>query len=294
MFLRFDKMKMKIFFRLTWVLMVGVILANLAKAWWVQGHATLTEAAAIALPDDMPEFFRKGGKALGHYVGDPDRWKNPTAKFLRAGTSAEHFLDLEDVEGKDLPSDRYKAIELLESIRKRPEKVGMLPYAIMENYERLACAFYDHRREPENEAIRWKCLLHAGVLAHYTTDLAMPLHTTVNYDGMKVDGKILQKGIHARLDAFPEKFSFKADDLARGLKVNKLDPDSVWNRVHEAIRESHRHIATSYELDKKGAFATPTEESRKFVTERCQMGVQLTMDIWYSAWIKSATMPAHY
>lgn len=287
-------MKKRVFFNLLWVLMVGAILANLAKAWWVLGHATLTEAAASVLPDDMPEFFRKGGKALAHYVGDPDRWKNPTSKFLRAGTASDHFLDLEEVEGKDLPSDRYKAIELMESIKKRPEKVGMLPYAIMENYDRLACAFYDHRKDPENVAIHWKCLMHAGVLAHFTTDLAMPLHTTVHYDGMKANGKIQQKGIHARLDSFPEKFKFKAEDLARGLKANKLDADSVWNKVHESIRESHRHIAACYEFDKKGEFVTPSEESKKFVTERCRMGVQLTMDLWYSAWLKSATMPAHY
>ena len=115
-------MKKLLILRLLILLVIGASLANLARAWWVNGHATLVEAAAFALPDDMPEFFRKAGKALGHFVGDPDRWKNPSAKFLRAGTSADHFLDLEDVEGKDLPSDRYQAIELLQSIKKRPEK----------------------------------------------------------------------------------------------------------------------------------------------------------------------------
>ena len=94
-------MKKLLILRLLILLVVGASLANLARAWWVNGHATLVEAAASALPDDMPEFFRKAGKALGHFVGDPDRWKNPSAKFLRAGTSADHFLDLEDVEGGD-------------------------------------------------------------------------------------------------------------------------------------------------------------------------------------------------
>jgi len=299
-FLRFDKMKISLLSRLFILMLFGVSLASMAKGWWVNGHATLTEAAASALPDDMPEFFRNGGKALAHFVGDPDRWKNPTSKFLRASSSADHFLDLEDVEGKDLPSDRYKAIELLNSIKKRPENVGMLPYAILENYERLACAFYDFRKldkntpEIEKDAIKWKCLLHAGVMAHFTTDLCMPLHTTVNYDGKKIDGKIKQKGIHARIDSFPEKFEFKVADLAKGLKANKLDPDMVWNKVIESIRDSHRHVETCYEFDKQNAFVQPNEESKKFITERCRMGVQLTMDIWYSAWLKSATMPKHY
>jgi hypothetical protein len=83
-------------------------------------------------------------------------------------------------------------------------------------------------------------------------------------------------------------------DLAKGLKANKMDSDVVWNKVIESIRDSHRHISTCYELDLKNNFTEPTEESRKFVTERCRMGVQLTMDIWYSAWHKSATMPKPY
>ena len=67
------------------------------------GHASVAEAAAAGLPDDMPAFFRAGGKALGHFAGDPDRWKNRSCKFLRAAESPDHFLDLEDFEGKPLP-----------------------------------------------------------------------------------------------------------------------------------------------------------------------------------------------
>ena len=30
----------------------------------------------------------------------------------------------------------------------------MLPYAIMENYDRLSLAFYDYRADPKNPAMR--------------------------------------------------------------------------------------------------------------------------------------------
>jgi hypothetical protein len=274
------------------VLVAAALYAGASQAWWVKGHETIAEAAAAGLPDDVPAFFRAGGKALAHSSGDPDRWKNPAAKHLRAAEAPDHFLDLEDFEGKDLPADRYKAIALLIELKKEPERVGMLPYAIMENYDRLSCAFYDYRADPENKAAQAKCLVYAGNLAHFTGDCSMPLHTTRDYDGRTVDGKMKQKGIHAKIDGFPEKNDITAEEMARGLKAKPID--DVWAYVLKTIKDSHGQIDKCYELDEAGAFDKPTEESRKFVLGRCRVGAQFTMDLWYSAWLRSAKMPKPY
>ena len=124
-------MKKLLILRLLILLVVGASLANLARAWWVNGHATLVEAAAFALPDDMPEFFRKAGKALGHFVGDPDRWKNPSAKFLRAGTSADHFLDLDDVEPmtQPIPMSNVMRDDVVGVVLDRDEVLAAAPLA---------------------------------------------------------------------------------------------------------------------------------------------------------------------
>jgi len=34
---------------------LGIVLST-ARGWWVIGHGTITEAAALALPDDVPGF----------------------------------------------------------------------------------------------------------------------------------------------------------------------------------------------------------------------------------------------
>src|SRR5438067_12692532 len=120
-----------------------MILVGSAPAWWVKGHGTIAEAATARLPEAMPRFFRATGKQLGHLAGDPDRWKNPQSKHLRAAESPDHFIDLEDLEGNDLPADRYQAAALLSRLKHPPERTGMLPYALMENVDRLSCAFYD-------------------------------------------------------------------------------------------------------------------------------------------------------
>jgi hypothetical protein len=274
-------------------LLLILTLTAPASAWWVKGHEAVTEGAVAALPEEMPAFFRAAGRSLGHYAGDPDRWKNPAAKYLRAATSPDHYIDLEDLGDNKLPPDRYQAIALLIRLQQKPERTGMLPFAIMESYDKLCCAFYDLRQDRDNAAIRAKCLVYAGNLAHFTGDAAMPLHTTRDYDGRKAaDGTLLQKGIHARIDAFPEKNGLTAEEMGRDRKASALD--DVWGHVQKTIQESHAQVDRCYDLDKAGAFEAPTDESRKFILERCRAGSQFTADLWYSAWLQSAKMPAHY
>jgi len=271
---------------------VSLVTASL-WSWWVKGHESVAEAAASGLPEEMPAFFRSAGKPLAHYSGDPDRWKNPSANHLRAAEAPDHFLDLEDYEDQELPPDRFQAAALLLKLKHPPEKTGMLPYALVENYERLCCAFADLRKSPDDAAIRAKCLVYAGVLSHFTGDAAMPLHTTRDYDGKKdASGKVIQKGIHAKIDAFPEKNHITPEEIARDLKARQID--DVWGYILKTIKESHTHIARCYELDEAGAFDKPTDESRKFILERCRVGAQFTMDLWYTAWVASEKMPPHY
>jgi hypothetical protein len=267
--------------------------AATASAWWVKGHEAIARASACGLPEEMPAFFRAAGKALGHLSGDPDRWKNKAATHLLAAESPDHYIDLEDLQGKKLPADRYKAAALIARLGHRPERTGMLPYALMENFDRLTVAFYDYRNDPDNEAIRMKCIVYAGVLSHFTGDSSMPLHTTVDYDGRKgPDGKMIQKGIHARIDGFPEKQGFTWEEISRGLNAKEI-PD-VWQHVQDFIRESHKHVDLCYELDTTGAFEKPTEKSRAFIMERCRAGAQFTMDLYYTAWKRSATLKPPY
>ncbi|HJZ58540.1 MAG TPA: hypothetical protein VKE74_26605 [Gemmataceae bacterium] len=274
---------------------VGLLLAGVVSAWWGGGHESIAEAAAARLPNEMPEFFRKGGKHLAHFAVDPDRWKNKEATFLRRAEESNHFLDSEDLDGKALPgTNRFDGMKLVSTeLKKEPSRVGLLPYAILENFDRLTVAFYDYRKMPNNPSVPMKCLVYGGVMCHYTGDAAMPLHTTRDFDGRnQPDGSVKQKGIHAKIDAFPEKFHITPEEICRGLEAKRID--DPWAHVNKFIDESHSHIEKCYELDAKGAFDNPTEESRAFILGRCRAGAQLTLDLWYTAWLKSATLPPHW
>jgi hypothetical protein len=279
--------------RAGWVLVAALACAGLGRAWWVLGHASIAEAAAAGLPEEMPRFFRAAAKQLGHLAGDPDRWKNPSCKHLRAAEGPDHYLDLENFQGEELPADRWKAVALLQKLKQDPARTGFLPYAILENYDRLSVGFYDYRADPKDPAVQAKCLVYAGALAHLTGDCVMPLHTTVDYDGRRdKEGRFVQKGIHAKIDAFPEKNGLTAEEMARGLTARKID--DVWGHVMKTIKESHALVGKCYEMDEAGAFDKPTKESRAFILARCRAGAQLTMDLWYSAWLRSSGMPKHY
>jgi hypothetical protein len=270
-----------------------MLSTNTTRAWWVKGHEAIAAAAGSRLPEDMPAFFRAAGKSLGHLAGDPDRWKNRDARFLKAAEFPDHFIDLENLEGKDFPDERFQAAELIARLGYRPEATGMLPYALMEHFDRLTVAFYDYRQDPDNEAIRMKCIVYAGVLSHYTGDSSMPLHTTRDYDGRKGDdGKMQQKGIHARIDGFPEKQGFTPEEIGRGLEAREID--DVWKYVQTRIKESHQHVNRCYELDALSAFMKPTDASRAFIMERCRAGTQFTMDLYYTAWKRSAKLKPPY
>lgn len=279
------------------VLLLSLCLLMLSlvpsQAWWVKGHGTIAEAACLALPDEMPAFFRAAAKQLNHLAGEPDRFKSKGAEFLRVTEAPDHYIDLEEFGGETLPKDRFKAWELAKRRGVTPEKAGFLPYALMENYDKLACAFYDYRKEPDNEAVKMKCLVYAGTLSHYTGDACMPLHSTRDYDGrLGIDGHMKQKGIHAKIDGFPETHGFTAEELGRGYSVNKLsDP---WTHLQGVIQESHHNVERCYEIDIAGGFDKPTDESRAFIVKHTRRAAQFTAEMWFSAWLKSATMPPPY
>lgn len=305
--------------RLISIILLLVWGPSSAFAWWVKGHAAITEAAVQRLPEDVPAFFRAAGRQIGQLSGDPDRWKNRATPVLRAAESPDHYIDLEDYKGQELPDDRYKAIKLILDLGGSPERAGMLPYALMEHFDRLTIAFYDYRQlrerearlkadgrewtaeekaelEAERAAIESKCLVYAGILAHYAGDAVMPLHTTVDFDGRTgvrdAEGRKLQQGIHAKIDAFPEKNGFTAEEIGRDICPEVIG--DVWKRVKTVIFQSHAHIDRCYALDAEGAFDRPTAESRRFIMDHCRRGTAFLADLYLTAWQRSAKLPPSF
>ena len=165
------------------VLLSGVamaILASAAVAWHAGGHRRATALAANALPDALPDFFRNGTDLLTHCACDPDTFRRPFAQDeLHEAAAPEHYFDLEPLNGGDIPRKRHDFLAWCFANDIPPAAVGLAPYAITEWTQRLTVAFAEHRRWPNDPNIQTKCLVYAGLLAHYAQDLCQPLHTTM-------------------------------------------------------------------------------------------------------------------
>jgi len=299
-------------------MVVVAAVASVAVAWHGPGHERTTQLALEALPTDVPEFFRQGGEVVANVAQDPDMFTRPIAPVELSSTeSCEHFFDVELLKGLELPDTRYEYIEQCLAHGIKPNKVGMLPYAVTEWTQRLTIAFAEHRRWPDDKAIQEKCLVYAGLLAHYAEDLNQPLHTTINYDGKvgKPGAASPRSGIHNKVDALLNMIFDSAEILkdltpaplyerpaatrptgaaTRPAGAATTAPTSapavspLLKAVLAQIDDSHAQVDRVYALEKKlppmDKPGTNDPEVRAFATERIRAATKFTASLYLTAW----------
>ncbi|MBM3334886.1 hypothetical protein FJY63_09515, partial [Candidatus Sumerlaeota bacterium] len=262
-----------------------LLIAPQANAWWDRGHVLVAQAANQALPDDVPRFFRQASDDIANMSALPDSWRNREAKHLREAVYPEHFIDWEMLEGQPLPPTRWEYVALCARLRKNPYDVGLLPYAVVEETDRLACAFAEHRRWPDDRGARQQCAVFAAILSHYAADMAQPLHLTVSYDGRTSPGATSPRtGIHNRVDALLQAVELDPGDIAA--HVQPVVFDDPFASTIEAVIRNRSAIATVYALEndlplvRKGADVDagwlPTDRLHEFAKERASEAAFLT------------------
>jgi hypothetical protein len=271
----------------------GWLAAGGAPAWFVEGHRRVAIDAVRLLPASVPGFFREGGEAVGEGAVDPDVWKAPEAPALRDRESPEHFFDWEELEGRALPELRSHYVRLMASSRQDPAAVGYLPYAVLEDAERLAVAFAEHRRWPANPEIHGKILLYAGLLAHYAADICQPLHTTIHHDGRaRADGSSPHTGIHQHVDALLESVPFDRVAAVAGLEISAVS--DLRARVLEELAASHRWVEEVYareaSLAPRSAGSPWHASAVDFTTERYRAAVRFLATLYLTSWERSAAI----
>lgn len=276
------------------VIAVFFLTVSPAFGWWGGGHDILSLAAIDALPQDVPKFFRDGGRAVAHASYDPDVAKNRGTPVVRNAERVEHYLDLELLEGRPLPMERFDYIALCHEMGLRPEKVGFLPYAVGEWTERLAVAFAEHRKWPNNAHIQNKCLVYAGYVTHYAQDLCQPLHLTAHADGRPgEDGTMQHRGIHMKVDALPETLGFSRSLLSAGIAPTSVD--SLMPTIMAQFSAGFRLVDEVYALgdvlpgtDLQDS--APNEHVSAFAMERSREAVRFSASLLLTAWRKSAEL----
>lgn len=287
--------------------MVPAGFAERGWAWGDVGHALVNRLAAKHLPQDVPEFLRdsEAQEAMAYYGPEPDRWRGPLEPELNAAQAPEHFIDLEyaDLLG-DLPRRRYDYVRALAEAQKTHpelplsvEKVGLQPYVTEEVWQRLKVGMREYRAlqaaHKDTRAVERETVFYAGWLGHYVADGAMPLHTTLNYNGWtgpNPKGYTTDHTIHALFEGVYVSANVKPGDVEA--LVAPAAPkvlDDEWAQYLGYLRGSHKLVEPLYELDKAGAFTDAgTPAGKAMVDQQLAAGATELRDLIYTAWVRSA------
>jgi hypothetical protein len=242
----------------------------------------------------MPSFFGEGVGTICHCSVDPDVFKfQADCNALSDTEYPDHFFDLEYFTATALPMDRASFTSWCLSHHQWFSRVGTVPYAVTEATYRLAVALAEYRRWPQDPAIQAKCLVYAGLLSHYSQDMVMPLHATVDYDGRSSSsGDSPHTGIHLKVDALLAKVT-PADPA--GIDPTRLSPfPDVLAACLAQIRESHGQVDRVYRLEKDLPDVNDPVASgsqvEAFSRERLQVSARLTARLFLTAWDKSRSV----
>lgn len=266
------------------LILFTVLLTAPCWAWWGGGHDILTQASIKALPEELPEFFRFGDKFIAHCAYDPDVSKNRDMIHARAAEYGEHYFDLELIKDNPVPANRDAFIKFCAEMGLEPSKVGFLPYAVTEWLERLAIAFAEYRKWPDNTMIQYKCYVYAGFLGHYAQDMCQPLHLTVHFDGIvQKDGTKLHDGIHEKVDSSIEMLKLDPTELAKGQKLTQVG--DLMPAIVQQIKDGHSLVDRVYELvDEYHNLKNPSDDMVEFTKERSREAVRWSASLYLTAW----------
>jgi hypothetical protein len=288
--------------------LVALVLfqAEAASAWGNEGHTYVNRVAAQKMPADMPRFLRRAVAEIAYLGPEPDRWRNPSEPQLKNAQEPDHFIDLERVDWLNpLPTTRYEFYRKLYEKRAAtadhgddylPEHVGLQPYITLEVFGRLKAAFREYRRlrdlHQPTAPVEHAIVFYAGWLGHYVADGSQPLHTTIQYNGWvgpNPNGYTTEHKIHALFETTYVAQNVAAKDFSDLVRAPERLTDPFQQYV-AYLRASNGQVETVYVLEKAGGFSGKgTPEAFDFTARRLAAGSQMLLNLWYTAWLDSAT-----
>ena len=279
-------------------------------AWGLRGHQAANRAAVRAIPADAPIFLKNYEDWIAKTGPLPDSWRGASEQYSKIFEDPNHGWFKEQFSFLTvIPRSRYEFVlklydEYLRIKGTDPARAaltnvrwtGTLPYAAMENFDRMKAAMRQYRAAAADSAdaryLEQDIAFYAGWLGHYTADGAQPLHDTIHHDGWQGDnphGYTRDPRIHGRFESqFVDLLGLsEADLLPKISKARVLDDpfDAVLHHLDDAAT----HVEEVYRLDQRGAFANPKDaEARNLVETQLAKAAALLRDLVYTAWVKSA------
>ncbi len=217
----------------------------------------------------------------------------------------DHYIDLERVSPEALAAqDRYEYLTILthEGLDRPERDGGLLPFRIVELYQRLVADFASWRMASATREQRWiegRIINDAGILGHYVLDGSQPHHTTIHFNGWaqgepNPEGYSTDRSLHHRFESDFVEAHVRLSDLAPRLGSRPRRIRSVRTAVTEFLLGTHASVEQLYRLERDRGFVgvAPAAETRAFVVERLLAGVEMLRSLWWSAWLESGALSA--
>ena len=300
-------------------LVLAVMSCVTLQAWGPRGHESANRAAVKSIPDDGPVFLREFEDWIAKTGPVPDTWRGTSEPYSRIFEDPNHGWFKEQFAFMTtIPRSRYEFVlrlydEYLRIKDKDPERAaltnvrwtGTMPYAAMENYDRMKSAMRAYRRavadqsaESQQQAryLAQDIAFYMGWLGHYTADGAQPLHDTIHHDGWQGPNPkqyTTDTRVHGRFESsFVDLIQLTGSDLVPIMeKPRVLDDPFAAFLAH--LDDASTHVEEVYILDKAGAFADRTNEPAvKLARGQLAKAAALLRDLTYTAWLESAKQPA--
>lgn len=279
-------------------------------AWGERGHYAINRAAVRAIADDGPAFLKAHEEWIVYLATIPDSWRRPSEPFLKIledpnhGWFREQFAFMHDV-----PRSRYELVLALYDEHKRlvaagdtkaaeltnVRWTGTLPYAAIENYERLVTGMRRYRdaktRGADTKLVELEIASYMGRLGHYTGDGAQPLHDTIHHDGWQgpnPKGYATEPQVHGRYESqFVEAMALAPDDFQQDIQPARVLEDP-FSAILAHLDRAAAEVETVYRLDKAGQLKSGSDpEARALVLQQMARASTLLRDLAHTAWIRS-------
>ncbi len=291
------------------------VAAFAVGGWGVRGHQSANRAAVRALPSDGPVFLKGHEDWIAKTGPVPDSWRGNSEPYSKIFEDPNHGWFKEQFAFMTaIPRSRYEFVlrlydEFLKIREKDAERAaltnvrwtGTLPYAAIENYDRMKSAMRLYRRlvaDPSAESqqdakyLAQDIAFYMGWLGHYTADGAQPLHDTIHHDGWQGPNPkqyTTEPRIHGRFEsAFVDLIQLTEADLLSSMEKPKLlnDPFAA---ILAHLDDAASHVEEVYILDKAGAFADKTNEPAAHLAKsQLAKAAALLRDLTCTAWMESA------
>lgn len=282
-----------------------VALPATLNAWGDAGHRIIGLTAAQGLPADMPAFFRNASEQLSYLNPEPDRWKDRAESqmepALNGGTSPDHYIDMDlvDVAVLDkalMAPNRWAYSDSLRPANVGADKMGLLPFTILEMTSKLRGDFRLWRIAPNDSVKKWieaRIIEDAGILGHFVADGSNPHHTTKHHNGWVGDnpkGYTTDNRFHYRFESAFVQTHIKAPDVRAAMTHAPQTFTAIRPAVLAYLKESYSHLEELYTLDGKAQFVPEqaNAEQKAFAIARLSAGAEMLRDLWYTAYVTSA------